>query len=279
MKSYFKKTQKRKCKCVVRYAPLENLEHPLAYILYKGEHWFLLDQIVRIMHPFIKNDSQTKQKKNCCLWETKQKLLAKNTFGKIGGSGTVKITSCFDPYVINQVKHIIEDQIIKEFHDHNEHDEKQYGHEENDTQIHMDYTWMCNSKTNIKKIQQINNKTSKVIMVLLIDFQSIFELCRMTKSKYHTVLSLIFAFSSLCTGRQEARSALTKLDKEKIAAKQKWRCGVCKKLFDEFCKYEIDHAIALSHGGRNSESNLWALCVACHKKKTYDEKSYPLKPL
>jgi hypothetical protein len=126
------------------------------------------------------------------------------------------------------------------------------------------------------RIQQYDTDLGMVKQVLLIDFQSLYELCRMTRPEFHSLISLFLAFSALCTGRGEARSALTKRDKEIVAAKQRWRCGVCDELFDASARYEIDHGVALSLGGRNNESNLWAICITCHKAITEEEMSYPL---
>ncbi|MHA1679757.1 MAG: HNH endonuclease [Promethearchaeota archaeon] len=139
-------------------------------------------------------------------------------------------------------------------------------------------TFLCGERAQ-SRIQQYDTDFGHLKRVLLIDFQSVYKLCRMACPEFHSLLSFFLAFSKLCTGRGEARSALTKRDKEIIAAKQKWRCGVCKELFDESGRYEVDHGVALSLGGRNNESNLWALCITCHKEITEKEMSYPLKPL
>lgn len=42
---------------------------------------------------------------------------------------------------------------------------------------------------------------------------------------------------------------------------------------------ELDHRLPLSEGGGNSYSNLWLLCVNCHKVKTSSERSARLKRL
>ena len=60
------------------------------------------------------------------------------------------------------------------------------------------------------------------------------------------------------------------LMKKKIAASQEWKCGACNGLLDE--TYEVDHTIALYKGGTNDESNLRALCVRDHKKKSMEER-------
>lgn len=54
--------------------------------------------------------------------------------------------------------------------------------------------------------------------------------------------------------------------KKLVAAKQKWTCGLCKRMLDE--TYEVDHIVPLYKGGTNDISNLMALDPICHRKKT-----------
>jgi 5-methylcytosine-specific restriction endonuclease McrA len=42
---------------------------------------------------------------------------------------------------------------------------------------------------------------------------------------------------------------------------------------------EVDHRLPLSYGGNNEISNLWLLCIDCHKAKTTAERSARLKAL
>ena len=63
------------------------------------------------------------------------------------------------------------------------------------------------------------------------------------------------------------RAYISPLVKKRVAAKQKWRCGVCKRLLDE--TFEIDHRTPLFRGGHPThESNLQALCKRCHMLKS-----------
>jgi len=64
--------------------------------------------------------------------------------------------------------------------------------------------------------------------------------------------------------------SVSQLLKKKVAAKQQWACGHCKKILD--ASYEVDHIVALYKGGTNDESNLIALCRNCHGIKTVDER-------
>lgn len=49
---------------------------------------------------------------------------------------------------------------------------------------------------------------------------------------------------------------------------QKYRCAICKELLKPTC--ELDHIVSLEEGGKDVLINIQALCVPCHKDKTYD---------
>ena len=74
-------------------------------------------------------------------------------------------------------------------------------------------------------------------------------------------------------GRPAKRPYISPLVKKRIAAKQGWRCAVCRELLDE--TYEIDHIKALWRGGSNDMSNLQALCKRDHvwKSAVLDQRS------
>ena len=63
------------------------------------------------------------------------------------------------------------------------------------------------------------------------------------------------------------RPYIAPLVKKRVAAKQKWRCAICKKLLDE--TFELDHIKPLFKGGHaTDESNLQALCKRDHLFKS-----------
>ena len=63
------------------------------------------------------------------------------------------------------------------------------------------------------------------------------------------------------------RPYISPLVKKRVAAKQKWRCAICKKLLDE--TFELDHIKPLFKGGHpTDESNLQALCKHDHLFKS-----------
>ena len=283
---YFQRPRKpigrpKKSRTIVRYIPIEGdsrkgEEKPmLAYVFYAGEHWFLLDQMVRIFSPVLRDNELDEERGYCCPWGCKLKLLTRDAYRRIGGPNDIMISSCSDSYVLEQVESLMKDQNIPYHHD--PHECTEFPKTGTKWPILLSGLHVQNR---IRQYDDDDKETGVVLRkVLLIDFQSLYELCRMTRPEFHSLLSLFLAFSTLCTGRGEARSALTKRDKEIVAAKQKWRCGVCDELFDSSARYEIDHGVALSLGGRNNQSNLWAVCITCHKNKTEEEMSYPLLSL
>tara|TARA_Y100000389_G_scaffold200790_2_gene241991 strand:+ start:170 stop:688 length:519 start_codon:yes stop_codon:yes gene_type:complete len=76
---------------------------------------------------------------------------------------------------------------------------------------------------------------------------------------------------------QAARNRRTKMPepkRRKIAARQDWKCsnpdGNCI-LKGELQEYDVDHVIPLMAGGLDNESNMQALCPACHRRKTEND--------
>ena len=62
------------------------------------------------------------------------------------------------------------------------------------------------------------------------------------------------------------RRHISPIVKRRVAARQRWRCAVCKELLDE--TFEIDHIVPLFRGGTNDERNLQALCKRDHTLKS-----------
>ena len=63
------------------------------------------------------------------------------------------------------------------------------------------------------------------------------------------------------------RPYISPVVKKRVAAKQGWRCAVCKELLDE--TFETDHRTPLFRGGHaTDESNLQSLCKRCHLFKS-----------
>ena len=58
--------------------------------------------------------------------------------------------------------------------------------------------------------------------------------------------------------------------KKQVAARQQWRCAICRQLLDE--TYEIDHIKPLYAGGDNTMANLRALHRSCHVARHLENK-------
>ena len=71
-----------------------------------------------------------------------------------------------------------------------------------------------------------------------------------------------------------ARVHRTEPQRRMIAKRQNWICAgkECTLEGQELQEYDIDHIIPLSLGGGEEDDNLQALCPACHRKKTDQER-------
>lgn len=65
---------------------------------------------------------------------------------------------------------------------------------------------------------------------------------------------------------RQKRKTFSTATRNKICALQKWRCNLCKTLFDDI--FIIDHIVPLYLGGTNDETNLQSLCPSCDKYKS-----------
>ena len=70
----------------------------------------------------------------------------------------------------------------------------------------------------------------------------------------------------LNSGKGSSKRSVSETKKKYVAAQQGWKCGVCQRQLPAW--FEVDHVIALEHGGSNHVDNLVALCRDCHGKKT-----------
>jgi hypothetical protein len=70
----------------------------------------------------------------------------------------------------------------------------------------------------------------------------------------------------LNSGRGSSKRSVSETKKKYVAANQGWKCGDCQRQLPAW--FEVDHVIALEHGGSNHVDNLVALCRDCHGKKT-----------
>lgn len=77
------------------------------------------------------------------------------------------------------------------------------------------------------------------------------------------------AFWEYFVRRQGLKRTLTKAQKVKVAASQKWKCMRCNELLNEM--FEVDHVQQHCLTSDDSIKNLQALCVHCHRRKTQDD--------
>lgn len=81
------------------------------------------------------------------------------------------------------------------------------------------------------------------------------------------------------------RQKLSKKIRREVAQRAGFRCEYCHVHEDDmFLAFEIDHIIALKHGGSNSIENLAYCCPHCNQNKgsdiaTYDKKTKEIIPL
>ena len=66
------------------------------------------------------------------------------------------------------------------------------------------------------------------------------------------------------------RQYLSPFTKKQVAARQQWRCAICRQLLDE--TYEIDHIKPVYAGGDNTMANLRALHRSCHVARHLDNR-------
>lgn len=241
--------------------PFPELGDGMLYIHYRGKEWFVLDQFIHVIWRFAgipngrdENGILRKMEAFCCPKECKDYIMKKFY-------PWITMVCCTDPIVLDQLTR-------REHHfsiiDHTCEYKSQY--------IMDDHISMFGISASYRTPDE---------ELLLIDFQSTSELMNKIFDPLVTrLLAFVKSYHSLCSKRSKrARKALTKADKESVAASQGWKCDGCDALFRVDTKYEVDHIIPLHRGGGNSRYNLQALCVVCHKKKTEKERSYPLKPL
>ena len=66
-----------------------------------------------------------------------------------------------------------------------------------------------------------------------------------------------------------AKPVMTQPRRLQIAARQEWKCNTCTKTLSSV--FEIDHMIPWNVSYDDSDENLQALCVECHKLKTAED--------
>ena len=70
----------------------------------------------------------------------------------------------------------------------------------------------------------------------------------------------------------KTRRRLTDAEKKRVAAEQQWKCAECLGQLDE--TYEVDHIEQHAIRANNARKNLQALCPACHRTKTVQDRQF-----
>ena len=68
------------------------------------------------------------------------------------------------------------------------------------------------------------------------------------------------------------RKRFSPLVSKQVAARQLFRCDICKRLFDDQL-WDLDHITPLFRGGSNELSNVRALCRACHMQVSANQRA------
>lgn len=70
----------------------------------------------------------------------------------------------------------------------------------------------------------------------------------------------------------KARRKLTEFEKKVVAARQMWKCALCKAVLS--ADYEVDHVEQQCIRNNNNTENLQALCPNCHRRKTREDRLF-----
>ena len=68
------------------------------------------------------------------------------------------------------------------------------------------------------------------------------------------------------------RKHFSPLVSKQVAARQQFRCAICKRLFDDQL-WDLDHIIPLFRGGSNDLSNIRAVCRGCHMQVSANQRA------
>lgn len=261
-KRYFENRGKRP---IIRQLQKSN---GIRYVFYKKENWFILDDVVRIFFPIAKKD------KFCCKPMFQKYIENRAKMSKFG-TGIYKNNIRIVEYKPN-TEHMASRKRFKSIPTFKQQMEKV---------INSDVCGSCGSclskEIDANYTYGLSLGFYKGDHLKLIDFHSIQNISHLFKdSSLHPILQFLINYSQLCRDEgKKARNAMTKKDKENVAASQKWKCNICGKMFENGSLYEIDHILPVHLGGRNHTSNLQALCSHCHAKKTDNDISYPICPI
>jgi len=269
----------------------------MRYVYYKKENWFVLDDVVNVFFSVAKRD------RYCCKPFLKKSIQQRAAFSRMGfGPTSIRLikyehiyknvyTHSFTldggpkvfrqpdggPKVFRQPDGGIDSELY-----HTREDKKKNSPSILTSSQLID---ICSKKQRCPSCGACTADEKEQIglsrTLQLIDFQSIQSLANLFEDTcLSSLVQFLIQYAQLCRKEgKKARNAMTKKDRENIAASQGWKCKICKKMFQNGSLYEVDHVMPVHVGGRNHASNLQALCSGCHAKKTDTDQSYPIVPL
>ena len=71
--------------------------------------------------------------------------------------------------------------------------------------------------------------------------------------------------------QHQGRRRFTPLERAEFFARANGHCQKCTRKIPHSDDWDLDHAIPLSRGGTNDDSNMQVLCSWCHGDKTSDD--------
>src|ERR1700722_6795840 len=67
------------------------------------------------------------------------------------------------------------------------------------------------------------------------------------------------------------RGRLGRLWRKEVLERDHYLCRMCSTTDRPVAAHEVDHILALVDGGADLPSNMWSLCIPCHRNKTANE--------
>lgn len=125
---------------------------------------------------------------------------------------------------------------------------------------------MLSSTNEYLKYLPIDQNTSRIINPIL-DFTSKHSF---SDERHYDSIQRDIASNERCimkSGKSPSiKRSVSETKKKFVSARQNWRCAKCNEQLNAY--FEVDHKIALKHGGSNHVDNLESLCPNCHREKT-----------
>jgi hypothetical protein len=83
---------------------------------------------------------------------------------------------------------------------------------------------------------------------------------------------VIFVYKNSNFKDNSNRYSFSEMERTAIASSQVYKCNICEIDLEDNREFDVDHITPIANGGKNTLSNLQALCKLCHQEKTKHEK-------